>query len=188
MLFLLKPTEAGGQHSKWDKQCWWLSLLNSELRLEESWTQSRIYEEVPGTPSAGHAVHTHILQVLRHPTRPWCSCSAVAVAGSLPQAALHQRQLGISAWRTCLIRIDLYNLYISIHLISSHHIFTARRETEATEHCGFSGLSFANGVIMLKTLSADRFEVLERSSFDEAPSSMECSCDFGFAGGQDCIY
>ena len=32
------------------------------------------------------------------------------------------------------------------------------------------GISFANGVIMLKSLCAGRLEVLERSSFDEVPS------------------
>jgi hypothetical protein len=39
----------------------------------------------------------------------------------------------------------------------------------------FEGLSFANGVIMLKTLS-ERFEVLERSSFDEAPQLFAAGC------------
>ena len=60
---------------------------------------------------------------------------------------------------------------------------------------------------MLKTLSVERFEVLERSSFDEAPQLfedvasinyglnvadshpwLEWACDFGFAVVQDCIY
>ena len=35
------------------------------------------------------------------------------------------------------------------------------------------GLSFANGVIMLKTLGSERLQVLERSSFDEALSHVE---------------
>jgi hypothetical protein len=39
----------------------------------------------------------------------------------------------------------------------------------------FEGLSFANGVIMPKTLS-ERFEVLERSSFDEAPQLFAAGC------------
>lgn len=108
---LRRPTFKVGQ--------WWLSL--SELRLEESWTQSRIYEEVL-FGSTWHILsllfghHTDIYGpytycCLPHPTRPWCSCS-----GRLSQAALHQRHLGISqcsedlSFLRLMIRIDLYSL------------------------------------------------------------------------------
>ena len=85
----------------------------------------------------------------------------VQPAGSLPQATLYQRRTEL---KNDLKKSNFERPWCRDYCFDAHG------------SCRFwvPGISFANGVIMLKSLCAGRLEVLERSSFDEALSFFRC--------------
>lgn len=175
----------------WHWKC--CTLCNvAPWRLENSWTQNRIYDEVLDAAASVIFCRSPSVKIIQHhSTSPrferhflsmffirWFEPSyfSLETGGGLPQTALHQRLTAMKglACSGFLSTRPLRKPFCKPILALSVSSTCVPREWSGVwegscrgqRFISWPGISFANGVVMLKTLG--ELQVVEHTSFDEA--------------------